>query len=195
MNRSTVIYVIFACLFVLMILVGISTLSDIIYDHSTPVQHPHTATKNDVFKEKQKTSGSSLSLNDRLQQGSVENGRKIFRQCAICHTSGRNESSRVGPVLWDIVNRPLAAAPDFAYSRALRANSDKRWDFVTLDRYIQSPRTVFLGTIMSFRGIKNDQDRSDLLLYLRSLSDHPVPLPMGKKEAEFDQTKDKPFQK
>ncbi|EJF87435.1 hypothetical protein ME1_01037 [Bartonella vinsonii subsp. arupensis OK-94-513] len=194
MNRSTVIYFIFACFFVLMILVGISTLSNIIYDYSTPVQHSHTATKKDEFKEKQKTSDNSLSLYDRLQQGSLENGRKIFRQCAICHTSGRNKSSRVGPVLWDIVNRPLAAAPDFVYSRALRANSDQRWDFATLDRYIQSPRTVFPGTIMSFRGIKNDQDRSDLLLYLRSLSDHPVPLPMSNKEGELDQTKDKPFQ-
>ncbi|MDD9332212.1 MAG: cytochrome c family protein, partial [Bartonella sp.] len=43
------------------------------------------------------------------------------------------------------------------------------------DRYIQSPRKAFPGTIMSFRGIKNDQDRADLLLYLRSLSDYSIP--------------------
>ncbi|WP_017196230.1 c-type cytochrome [Bartonella birtlesii] len=174
MKRSTVVYFAFSCLCVLIIVVGISIFSDIVYDHSPSVQHSHTITRNDVFKEKQKASDISLSLNDRLQQGSLENGRKLFRQCAICHTSGRNESSRVGPVLWDIVNRPLASTPDFAYSRALRANSNQKWDFINLDRYLQSPHKAFPGTIMSFRGIKNDQDRADLLLYLRSLSDHPV---------------------
>ncbi|GAA5098470.1 hypothetical protein GCM10023260_09040 [Bartonella acomydis] len=169
-----------------MSVVGISTLSDIIYDHSPSVQHSHTVIRNDAFREKQKASDISLSLNDRLQQGNLEKGRKLFRQCAICHTSGRNESGRVGPVLWDIVNRPLAAAPDFAYSRVLRANSDQKWDFINLDRYLQSPRKAFPGTIMSFRGIKNDQDRADLLLYLRSLSDHPVPLLIDNKEGELN---------
>ncbi|OPB34212.1 c-type cytochrome [Bartonella taylorii] len=176
MKRSTVVYFIFSFLFVLIVLVGISTLSNIIYDHSALVQQFPTVKKHDVVKEKQQVSNSLLSLNDRLQQGSLENGRKVFRQCAICHTSGRNESGRVGPVLWDIVNRPLAAAQNFPYSRALRANSDQKWDFITLDRYLQSPRKAFPGTTMSFRGINNDQDRADLLLYLRSLSDNPVPL-------------------
>ncbi|WP_208434986.1 c-type cytochrome [Bartonella phoceensis] len=186
MNRSTIVYFIFACLFVLIILVGISTLSDIIYDHSPSVQYSHTVTKNDMFKEKRKISDNSLSLKDRLQKGNLENGRKIFHQCAICHTSGRNKSNRVGPPLWDIMNRPLAAAPGFSYSRVLRANSDKKWDFVTLDRYLQSPRQAFPGTIMSFRGIKNDQDRADLLLYLRSLSDDPIPLLTDNKKEQSD---------
>lgn len=53
---------------------------------------------------------------------------------------------------------------------------------MTLDRYLQSPREAFPGTIMFFRGIKNDQDRADLLLYLRGLSDDPVPLPNDKKK-------------
>ncbi|WP_019220663.1 c-type cytochrome [Bartonella senegalensis] len=183
MNRSTIAYFVFSCLFLLVILVGISTLSDMIYDNSTLVQ-PSKVIKNDKLKEKQKTPDTSLSLNDRLQQGNLENGRKIFRQCVLCHTAGRHDASRVGPALWGIVDRPLAAKTDFAYSRVLRANSDKRWDFVTLDRYLQSPREAFPGTIMSFRGIKNDQDRADLLLYLRGLSDNPVPLPMDKKEDE-----------
>ncbi|CAK00736.1 c-type cytochrome [Bartonella tribocorum] len=178
MNRWKAIYFIGACLCVLVIVVGISTLSDIVYDHSPSVQYYHTVTKNDTFKEKQKESDIPVSLNSRLQQGDFENGRKIFRQCAICHTSGRNQAGRVGPVLWEIVDRPLASAAGFAYSRALRAHSDQKWDFVTLDRYLRSPREAFPGTIMSFRGIKNDQDRADLLLYLRSLSDHPVPLPI-----------------
>ncbi|KEC55751.1 c-type cytochrome [Bartonella koehlerae] len=181
MNRSRIVYFVFACLFLLIVLVGISILSNTIYDNSTSVQ-PSKVTKNDRLKEKQQISDTPLSLNDRLRQANLENGRKIFRQCALCHTSGRHESSRVGPALWGIVDRPLAARTDFVYSRILRANSDQRWNFVALDRYLQSPREAFPGTIMSFPGIKNDQDRADLLLYLRGLSADPIPLPMDKKE-------------
>ncbi|WP_455478767.1 c-type cytochrome [Bartonella sp. B10] len=184
MKRLTVFYFICICLFLLIVLVGIFILSDKGYDGSSSIQYLHKIEENDTLKEEQKISDPFLSLNDRLQQGSFENGRKIFRQCAICHTSGRDESGRVGPALWEIVNRPFLAEEGFTYSRALRANSDKKWDFMTLDRYLQSPRGAFPGTIMSFRGIKNDQDRADLLLYLRSLSDNPVPLPGDNKDHE-----------
>ncbi|MCL6229948.1 c-type cytochrome [Bartonella bilalgolemii] len=175
MNRSTFVYLICACLFLLIILVGIFTISDMIYDAS--VQHSYKITDNEMFKETQNISGESLLLSDLLKQGNLENGRKIFRQCAICHTSKRGGSNRVGPSLWEIVDRPFASVKNFSYSKVLRANSDKKWDFFTLDRYIQSPRQAFPGTIMSFRGINNDQDRADLLLYLRSLSDYSIPLP------------------
>nr|CBI80208.1 Cytochrome c [Bartonella sp. 1-1C] len=150
-------------------------MSDIIHDES--VQRSYKITNNDTFKEAQNTSDESLLLSDLLKQGDLENGRKIFRQCAICHASKPGESNRVGPSLWEIVDRPFANVKNYSYSKVLRANSDKKWDFFTLDRYIQSPRQAFPGTIMSFRGIKNDQDRADLLLYLRSLSDYSVPLP------------------
>ncbi|CBI75859.1 conserved protein of unknown function [Bartonella clarridgeiae 73] len=159
----------------MIVVVGISTISNMIYDDS--VQHSYKITNDDTLKETQNMSDESLLLSDLLKQGDLENGRKIFRQCAICHTSKRDEFNRIGPPLWGIVNRPFAIVKNFSYSKVLRANSDKKWDFFTLDRYLQSPRQAFPGTIMSFRGIKNDQDRADLLLYLRSLSDHSIPLP------------------
>ncbi|ENN94215.1 c-type cytochrome [Bartonella bovis] len=183
MKRSRFTYFICASLF-LLIITGGGIFSDAIYNYFASVQHSYTA-DNDEFKEKQDLSHNYLSLNERLQQGNIENGRKIFRQCALCHTSGRDNSNRVlGPTLWEIVNRPFASAKGFTYSRVLRENSNKKWDFSTLDRYLQSPRKIFPGTTMSFRGIKNDQDRADLLLYLRSLSDHPVPLPRDNEDAK-----------
>ncbi|WP_455474283.1 c-type cytochrome [Bartonella sp. B30(2025)] len=175
------------CLFLLIMWMVIPKMSNRVYHNSEAMQLPHKVTENNALKENQQISVSFLSLNDRLQQGDFENGRKIFRRCAVCHTSSKDKGlRRVGPSLWEIVNRPLANTADFAYSRALRANSDKIWDFMTLDHYLQSPRKAFPGTIMSFRGIENDQDRADLLLYLRSLSDHPASLPVENKENVLD---------
>ncbi|WP_455482111.1 c-type cytochrome [Bartonella sp. B35(2025)] len=188
MNYLKVIYFVCACLFLLIIMAGIFILSNTVYDNSASVRYSNKITEDNTLKEKKQILDLDvpLSLSDRLQRGNLENGRKIFRQCAICHTSGRNEFSRVGPTLWEIVNRPFVAEKGFTYSRVLRANSDKKWDFETLDFYLQSPREAFPGTIMSFRGIKNDQDRADLLLYLRNLSDHPVPLPMDNEKSKLD---------
>lgn len=183
MSRPVFIYSIFACLLGVIIFVGIIALRGIIYNNSASVQSSSNATESDVFAELKR---HEHMLIDRLQQGNIENGRKIFTQCAACHTSSHDQARRVGPTLWEIVERPFAGVEGFAYSRALRENSDKRWDFVTLDRYIQSPRKAIPGTIMSFRGIKNDQDRADLLLYLRSLSDDPVVLPVNNEEDEED---------
>ncbi|WP_455477168.1 c-type cytochrome [Bartonella sp. B41] len=181
MNRLKIACFICACLFLMIIVMCISTLRDVVYSNFPSVQRSHDMKGSGAVGKKQQTSDISLLLSDRLQQGDLENGRKIFRQCAICHTSKGNEFRRIGPTLWEIVNRPFASITGFTYSRVLRANSDKKWDFVTLDHYLQSPRKAFPGTIMSFRGLKNDQDRADLLLYLRSLSDNPASLPTNDK--------------
>ncbi|MCZ2203376.1 c-type cytochrome [Bartonella sp. A05] len=180
MRRSVFTYFIFACLLGVIVFVGMIMLSGVIDNNSARLQSSPNAVESDTLEEVQHM------LSKRLQQGDVENGRKIFKQCAACHTSGRNQSHRVGPTLWEIVDRPFAIIEGFTYSRALRANSDKKWDFLTLDRYIQSPRKAIPGTIMSFRGLKNDQDRADLLLYLRSLSNNPVSLPVDNEDGEED---------
>ncbi|MDD9334096.1 MAG: cytochrome c family protein, partial [Bartonella sp.] len=97
----------------MIVLVGIFIMSNIIYDDS--VQHSYKITNNDTFKEAQNMSDESLLLSDLLKQGDLENGRKIFRQCAICHASKSGESNRVGPSLWEIVDRPFASVKNYSY--------------------------------------------------------------------------------
>ncbi|KEG21133.1 c-type cytochrome [Bartonella bacilliformis] len=176
MNRLIFACCICVCLLVPIILVGIFFIYDVVNSDSKQIQESHNIENNKTIQETQHMSYFPLLLSNRLQQGNFENGRKLFRQCAICHASERDGANRIGPPLWGVVDRPFAVMKGFTYSKALRENFDKKWDFVTLDRYLQSPRKEIPGTTMSFRGVKNDQDRADLLLYLRSLSDHPVPL-------------------
>ncbi|AGF74055.1 cytochrome c [Bartonella australis AUST/NH1] len=189
MNRFMFACCICACMFLLIVWMVVSIIGDVLYNDYVPIDVSRRAVDGEALKGTQHISRTPLLLSDRLQQGDLENGRKIFKQCALCHTSGRNGVNRVGPTLWGVIDRPFAAVEGFSYSRALRENSDKKWNFFILDRYIRSPRTTIPGTTMSFRGIKDDQDRADLLLYLRSLSDEPVPLPLSPLEYE-DSEKD-----
>jgi cytochrome c len=95
-------------------------------------------------------------------------GARVFRsQCSICHSPqpGRNI---IGPSLFGVVGRHSGTIPDFHYSAANRA-SGLVWNPPTLDRYLTAPREVVPGTLMTYPGLKDDHQRSDLIAYLASL--------------------------
>jgi len=112
----------------------------------------------------------------RLAKASVEKGQSAAKQCQACHTFEKNGPNRVGPNLWGIVDRARAAHPGFNYSSAMKGKPGK-WTFDELDKFIADPRGDISGTAMTFAGIKNDQQRADVIDYLHTLSDNPVPLP------------------
>ncbi|HEY4041088.1 MAG TPA: cytochrome c family protein [Rhodopila sp.] len=95
-------------------------------------------------------------------------GAQVFKsQCSICH-SPRPGRNIVGPSLFGVVGRHSGSIPDFHYSSANRA-SGLVWNPPTLDRYLTAPRAVVPGTLMSYPGLKDDRERSDLIAYLASL--------------------------
>ena len=94
-----------------------------------------------------------------------EAGAKIFKtQCGACHAvaAGRN---LVGPSLFGIVGRKSGSIDGFRYSAANKA-ANLTWDAATLDPYLTSPKAVVPGTTMTFAGIKNADQRADVIAYL-----------------------------
>ena len=106
-------------------------------------------------------------------------GEKIFNKCSVCHTPNKGGPNKVGPNLWNIVGSKTASIPGFKYSAAMshRRQDGKKWDYEELYRYLYAPKKYIPGTKMAFAGIKNDEDRVNLIAYLRNLSDNPRPLP------------------
>ena len=95
-------------------------------------------------------------------------GEKVFKNnCGICHSAqpGRN---LVGPSLFSVVNRHSGEIPGFHYSDANK-NSGLTWTVATLDRYLTGPRELVPGTKMTFPGLKDPQQRADLIAYLATL--------------------------
>ncbi len=104
-------------------------------------------------------------------------GQKVARACAACHSFDKGGANKVGPNLWGIVGNKHAHLDNFNYSDALKAMHDKPWDYEELSHFLYNPKGYLKGTKMVFAGVKDDKQRADLLAYLRSLSDSPVPLP------------------
>ena len=96
-------------------------------------------------------------------------GESAARACQACHTFDQGGAHRVGPNLWDVVGRPVAAAEGYAYSDALQAMSGETWSYEALSDFIANPRGFAPGTKMAYGGMKRDEQRLQLLAYLRSL--------------------------
>jgi cytochrome c len=105
-------------------------------------------------------------------------GEKVAKKCISCHDFNKDGPNKVGPNLWGVIGRPIASHEGFSYSGAL-ADKSGEWTWDDLDQFIASPKEFAPGTKMSFAGIKKEGERADLLAYLRTLSDNPVPLPEG----------------
>lgn len=111
-----------------------------------------------------------------LPKANAENGKAIFRKCQACHVSEKGKTPTVGPNLWDVVNRKKASYPGFKYSEAMQKKGGN-WSFDDLAHFLHSPKTFVPGTKMLFNGLPTPQDEADVIAYLATLADTPVPLP------------------
>ena len=120
---------------------------------------------------------AAASLGTLLAAAEAKKGEAASKACAACHTFTKGGPKKVGPNLWDIVERPHGSMPDFPYSDAMKAKAPEPWTYEALNAFITSPKEVVPGTKMTFGGIKKDTARADLLAYLATLSDAPKPFP------------------
>ncbi len=111
-----------------------------------------------------------------LASANAEHGQTVAKACAACHNLGEGQPNKIGPHLYGVLGRDIASVPDFSYSSALQAKEGV-WDYDKLNAFLSGPRDWAPGTKMTFAGLKKPQDRADVILYLRSLSANPEPLP------------------
>src|SRR4029077_6198284 len=107
---------------------------------------------------------------------SVEKGQATAKQCQACHTFEKGGPNRVGPNLWNIVNRTRASEAGFNYSAAMKGKSGN-WSFDELNKFLANPRSYIPGTNMTFAGLSRAEQRADVIDYLHTLADNPVALP------------------
>lgn len=115
-----------------------------------------------------------------LASASPEAGAAVFKKCQACHSGEKGGPNKVGPDLWGIVDRPVAEHEGFSYSAAIKEFSKggtEKWTYDHLNHFLTSPKGYIKGTAMGFAGLKKSNERADVIAYLRTLADTPVPLP------------------
>ena len=103
-----------------------------------------------------------------MAQADAAKGEKDFGKCKACHKL--DGSDGVGPHLNGVVGRDVASVAGFSYSPGMvdHAGDAPQWTPEALQEFLTNPKGVVKGTKMSFAGLKNPQDRADLISFLES---------------------------
>ena len=123
---------------------------------------------------------ASEPIEKLLQTASVEKGEASAKKCGACHDFTKGSPNKVGPNLYGIVGRARATQAGFNYSAAMKAKGGN-WSYDDLNQFITNPKGYIPGTAMGFAGIQKDSERADVIDYLHTLADSPVPLPTASK--------------
>jgi cytochrome c2 len=97
--------------------------------------------------------------------------------CKVCHHFNKGAGALVGPDLYGVVGRKIASVPGFNYTPALKKHDKDTWTYTNLDHWLTKPADFAPGTTMAFPGFSDAKKRADVIAYLRSNAEKPVPLP------------------
>lgn len=125
---------------------------------------------------KAKTAEPEQPIETLLASSDAARGQAAAKPCQACHTFEKGGANKVGPNLWNVVNRTKASKSGFNYSAGMKAKGGN-WTFEDLDKFLTSPKGFVPGTNMSFTGIARASQRADVINYLHTLADNPAPLP------------------
>ena len=174
-----------AVLFSLLVLLGLNNLAAVVY---APAPADPQAYIVEGLEESAAMAAEATAVADEgpslallLAAADIAAGEKSARKCVACHSFDENGANKVGPNLWDIVAQPVAGKAGFNYSPAM-AEMGGDWGYERLDGFLEAPRKYVPGTKMSFAGVRKEQERANLIAYLRSLSAAPPPLPEAEPE-------------
>lgn len=111
-------------------------------------------------------SGTTRSFLQKPQ--TLPNGERQFkRKCSICHTLTAGSARKAGPSLHGLFGRKAGTVPDYTYSDTLDG-SEIVWSAETINGLFDlGPDHFIPGSKMPMQRIVKQQDRDDLIDYLR----------------------------
>ena len=173
--------IIASILLVALLIIGISKISNIIFkvdklDSSAyKVELPDDGAKQ-ISEENTMKADDKVDISALMALGDIAHGEKVFKKCSACHSIEAGGGNKIGPALYNVVGRKIAAVEDYKYSKAL-VEYKKNWSFEELNGFLLKPQKWIKGTKMAYAGLRKEKDRASVILYLNKYSDNPLPLP------------------
>ena len=173
--------IIASILLVALLIIGISKISNIIFkvdklDSSAyKVELPDDGAKQ-ISEEITMKADDKVDISALMALGDIAHGEKVFKKCSACHSIEAGGGNKIGPALYNVVGRKIAAVEDYKYSKAL-VEYEKNWSFEEHNGFLIKPQKWIKGTKMAYAGLRKEKDRASIILYLNKYSDNPLPLP------------------
>ena len=172
--------IIAAILMVALLIIGIGKISSIIFYVEKPktpgyvVEVEQIGKTSDEITEKEVE--VKVDISALMALGDINHGEKIFKKCAACHSINQGGPQKIGPALWNVVNRDIGSVSEYKYSKAL-IEYGKKWTFEELNGFLIKPSKWIKGTKMAYAGLRKEKDRASVIKYLNKNSEKPLPLP------------------
>ena len=168
-------------IFAVILIIGINKITDSIFYVEKPEQSAYQVESvNNVAgttaSEASSVSSGSQNIMALFASVSTDDGKKVFKKCAACHSISKGGANKIGPALWGVIGRNAGAVSDYKYSKALSAHG-KSWSFEEMNGFLIKPKDWIKGTKMSFAGLKDPKERAAVILYMNENSNNPLPLP------------------
>ena len=115
-----------------------------------------------------------------LPTADVKAGEAVFAKCKSCHNADNGGANGTGPNLWGVEGRKPGSHPGFAYSSGMTdfGSKNAQWDYEHIYEFVKNPQKYIPGTKMTFVGLKQPQDRINVIAYLHSKGGTlPIPAP------------------
>lgn len=124
-----------------------------------------------------------------IPAASVSAGANVAKKCISCHNFEEGEGAKTGPPLYGVIGREAGEHPTFEgrYSTAME-NFDQVWTYERVYAYLADPKGYLSGTAMNFAGLNKQQDRLNVIAYMRSLDPNAPPLPEAEEAPAGEET-------
>ncbi|NBB48082.1 c-type cytochrome [Rhizobium sp. CRIBSB] len=162
------------------VLMSVSIASEGIFHSETPEKEGFAIVAEEAAPAEAAPEVAAVPIAVLLASADAAAGEGVFKKCASCHSIEKGGPNKVGPDLWGVVERPIASHEGFSYSAAMTEFSkggSELWTWEHLNEFLLAPKKHIPGTAMGFAGLKKDDERANLILYLHTQADTPVALP------------------
>jgi len=167
-----------AVLGALLLIFGTKTLINIAFEEHEPEKPGfEVATKQGEKAGGKPAPAAGSDLPALLAKADVPKGETTAAICKACHAFEAGAPSPIGPNLHNVVGRKIASVEGFNYSPALKAKAGEVWSYENLNHWITNPQAFASGTTMAFPGLPDARQRADVIMFLRSKTENPPPLP------------------